>query len=123
MFFAALIAAAVAVISSLLFGKKERFLKDSSFFCWLKTPISPYWVSLINRSCWILTLVAAFVAACVRVIHNDANMWLGVPASLVVTGVWFLITQIMAWMLFVIYSAIKDARPIWQGFIKWFKSE
>ena len=123
MLLVALIAAAVAVISSLLFGKKSENPANESFIYWLKTPIKPRWVSFINRSCWLITLVAVLVAACARLIHVDANMWLGVPASLAVTGVWFLVVQFMAWVLYAICWLIKEARPIGQGFVKWYKSE
>lgn len=123
MLLVALIAAAVAVISSLLFGKKSENPADEAFFCWLKTPIKPRWVSFINRSCWLIAMMAFFIACCVRLIRNDANMWLGVPASLAVTGVWFLVVQFMAWVLYAIWWVIKEARPIGQGFVKWFKSE
>ena len=101
MLLVALIAAAVAVISSLLFGKKSENPANESFIYWLKTPIKPRWVSFINRSCWLITLVAVLVA--LSIVLFLGRVPVGVKYSRILLN--------------------TEARPIGQGFVKWYKSE
>ena len=115
----AAITAAVAVISSILFGKETE--PEHDFFPrWFISTIKPQWFHVLNRLCWILTILFFFTAVLARGIAIKANILGVIFAALVLTLGWFLMTLIFGWGFYGLCQMIRKRQEIRQWFFKFF---